>query len=202
MAKVLWPPQAGIDGTGADRLTSGTSACPVPMIMFGNGTPAGTIAPWTTAAKGSIWISRDQSDNAICVWVKQAANDAVADWIPFRGTGQVQRYETQVFDMDAGANEYDYLYFPNGCEIIKAYQVWTEACDASGAADGNVSAGSAADGTQYIGAHSYTPSSAVGTARELTVTEGTVASKIVTKNTKVAATEAGKFKVVYYVVQP
>jgi len=42
----------------------------------------------------------------------------------------------------------------------------------------------------------------VGDATALTIADGTVASKLVTKNTVIEATEAGKYKVVYYVVQP
>jgi len=201
--RILWPPTALPDGQGTFRATSNTNADAVPMIMYGEGTPAGTLWPWTIAPKGSIWLSTNQTANAACAWVKQADNDAVADWFAMSGSsGAVQRFETQVFDMDAAANQYDYLFFPNGAEIVAAYLVFTEATDASAAAEALISAGTVADGVTLIAAVSPGVSKAVGTVTTLTVAEGTVASKIVTKNTVVAATEAGQYKVVYYVVQP
>lgn len=198
--RILWPPQAGIDGTGADRLTSGTSENPIPLIMYGNGTPAGTLAPWTTAAKGSIWLSRDQTANtAPHAFIKVQANDANADWVPFDEIGGLKRYETMVFDMDAAANEYDYWYCPRAITIRNAYLVYVEATDASAAAEAAISAGTAADGTQVIGATAIAVSKAVGDVTALTIVSGVIAAagKVVTKNLKTAGTEAGKYKVVY-----
>jgi hypothetical protein len=168
------------------------------MIMFGNGTPAGTLAPWTTAPLGSLWLSTNQSANTVSAWVKVQDNDAVADWVAFE-MGTTRFYETGEFDMDATANQYDYWYCPRALNLLAAYLVYVEATDSTGAAEGNISAGTAADGTQFVAATAYEPSKTVGYAKTLTLASSGVSAggKVVTKNTKVTATEAGQFKVMY-----
>lgn len=195
--KVLWPPTAQVGGAASVRPTSGSNSAPIPMIMYGNGTPAGTLAPWTTAPNGSIWIGIDQTggDN---LWVKMYANGAAADWVALSHADTGYRVvNTAIFDMDAGGNEYDLFYVQRDTKIAAAFLVYTEATDSSGAADGNISAGTAVDGTNVIAATAYAPSTAVGTAVELVLakTSFSVGDIIYTKNTKVGATEAGKMKV-------
>lgn len=173
----------------------------VPMVAYGAGTPAGTIAPWKDVPKGSIWLSNDQSANAVCAWVKIADNSAVADWVPW-GV-ELRRADTMVFNMDAAAAEYDYLYFPRAALIIGAYLAYSEATDASAAAEGNISAGTVADGEQIVAATLYEVSKAIGYVKTLTVVSGTITAGgvAVTKNTPVAATEAGQFRVEYFYLE-
>lgn len=53
-----------------------------PNFVWGNGTPAGTIASFSSQPKGTFYIQADAADNTSCWWQKVANNAADADWAP------------------------------------------------------------------------------------------------------------------------
>ena len=184
-------------------LPSGSMMTQAPRILYGAGTPAGTIDPWKSAAKGSIFLSTDQTAGATAMWVKCAANSAVADWA---SSGQVRTLTTKVFNVDSGAGavEDDVFYFVNGATLLSATLIYTEATDASGAAEGNFKIGSAAAGAQHVAATALAGGAAIGDKATLVVVLGTIAAgaKIYCRATGIATTEAGAYKVQLTYVEP
>lgn len=184
-------------------LPSGSMMTRAPRILYGAGTPAGTIEPWKSAEKGSIFLSTDQTAGATAMWVKCAANDAVADWA---SSGQVRTLTTRPFNLDAGNGtvEDDVFYFVNGATLLTASLIYTEATDASGAADANIKIGSAAAGAQHVAAVAIGASKAIGDVTALTLVTGVVAAggTVYVRNTGITATEAGAYKVQLTYVEP
>ena len=175
-----------IEGGGTQR---------VPMILYGQGTPAGTIAPWKDLPKGSIWVSTNQSTYAL--YVKLADNSAVADWVIRKGATRV-RYSDEInVDNGAGTKSYETLYWPVAVTVSAFDLVYTEATDASGAAEAAVRIGTAADGEQYVASVALAGSQALGTVVSLTPVTGTVAaaSSMVISHTGIAATEVGAYRI-------
>jgi hypothetical protein len=166
-----------------------------PRILYGTGTPTGTIEPLKSAEKGSIFISTDQTVGSI--WVKVANTGATADWAAGGGS---KVYTSPEFNVDAGAGTkvHDIFYCPNAIEILTASLFFTEATDASGAAEATIQLGSTAEGVDLVAAVSIAVSKAIGGTQTLTVAEGTVAAAgfVDIMLTAIAATEAGKFRVV------
>lgn len=165
-----------------------------PRIIYGTGTPAGTISPWSGFPKGSIWIATDQTN--VAAWLKVQANSAVADW---HLLGGIKNYESPIFNIDNGAGTAadDIVYFPRAAEILTATAVYTEATDASGAAEANVKIGTAAAGEEVVAATALTVSKAIGSTQTLTIVDGTIAAGGFAniRHTGLAATEAGQYKV-------
>ena len=58
---------------------------PPPLVLYGAGTPAGTLSPFKNAAKGSLYFQTDAATDDMAVWVKVATASAVADWRLMRG---------------------------------------------------------------------------------------------------------------------
>jgi hypothetical protein len=166
-----------------------------PRILYGIGTPLGTIEPLKSAEKGSIFISTDQTNAA--VWVKIAANSATADWA--LGSG-IKTWLSKEFNIDNGAAtaDDDILYCPRAITIITATCFYTEATDSTGAADANVKIGTTAAGTEIVGATALSAAKAIGGTQTLTIVSGDVAAAGFAniRHTGIAATEAGKYKVV------
>jgi hypothetical protein len=146
-----------------------------PRILYGAGTPAGTIEPWKSAEKGSIFLSTDQTAGATAMWVKCAANDAVADWA---SSGQVRTLWTKTYNMDNGAGTVndDVFYFVNGATLLSANMVFSEATEASGGADASFKIGSAAAGAQHVASLTIPVSKAIGDVVGLTLVTGTIAA--------------------------
>ena len=166
-----------------------------PRILYGTGTPTGTIEPLKSAEKGSIFISTDQTTG--CLWVKVANNGATADWAV---GGGAKVYMSDEFNVDSGAGTkvHDILYCPTAIEVLSAKAYFTEATEASGAADSLIEIGTTAEGGEIVASVACAANKAIGDTQTLTIVEGTVAagSFIDIMATGVATTEAGKFKIV------
>ncbi|MFA5808753.1 MAG: hypothetical protein WC935_00265 [Thermoleophilia bacterium] len=175
-------------------LPAGGMAIRKPRVLYGAGTPAGTIAPWSTEEKGSIFVSTDQTN--VAAWIKVAANSAVADWALLSG---IQTLATKVYNIDNGAGtaDDDVFYFPRAATLLSVVGVYTEATDASGAAEANFKIGSAAAGAEHVGATALVGSKAIGDTQTFALVTGVVAAggKLFCRHTGIAATEAGQYRV-------
>lgn len=59
---------------------SGGGLSPMPLVIWGEGTPDGDAKPWSDAPKGSIWIQTDATADTSPLHIKAADNNADADW--------------------------------------------------------------------------------------------------------------------------
>jgi len=82
--------------------------------------------------------------------------------------------------------------------IEKAYIYYTEATDTTGAASANAKIGTAVGGAQIVAATALEVSQAVGDTTSMTLVNPSVAAggMIAVRHTGIAATEAGKYRVV------
>jgi len=174
---------------------AGSMAPRAPRVLYGIGTPDGTIEPLKSADKGSIFLSTNQTTGSM--WVKVANNGATADWAM---GGGAKVYMSDEFNVDAGAGTktHDILYCPTAIEILTAKAYFTEATDASGVAEALIEIGTTAEGGEIVASVAVAVSKAIGDTQTLTIVEGTVpaAGFVDIMCTSIAATEAGKFKVV------
>ena len=81
----LLRPKQHMGGTGSSSTNAHALAGNPPIVLYGTGTPAGTLAPFKNGAKGSLYIQTDATADDMAVWVKMATNNAVADWRLLRG---------------------------------------------------------------------------------------------------------------------
>lgn len=176
-------------------LKGGGMATRVPRVLYGAGTPAGTIEPWSTAEKGSIFITTDQTNAG--VYVKVANNAAVADWA---NVGGVKTLTSKEFNVDNGAAtaDHDVLYFPKASTILTATLLYTEATDASGAADANIRIGVTATGVEVVAITALAAGKAIGGTQALAISSGAVgaAGFVDIFHTGIASVEAGKYKAI------
>jgi len=52
-----------------------------PAFIWGQGSPAGTLAPWTKVNKGSLWFQVNGTDDEGHAWMKVDEGDDAADWV-------------------------------------------------------------------------------------------------------------------------
>jgi hypothetical protein len=115
---------------------------------------------------------------------------------------RVQLVMSKEFNIDNGSGTTDddlILHTDRAITVISAQVVYTEATDTAGVASANIKLGTAAGGAQLVAATAYQVSKAVGdkTAMTLVTGAGAVAAdgEIWARHTGIAATEAGKAKV-------
>lgn len=103
----------------------------------------------------------------------------------------------------AGTTDDDILFLSSdGCTVIAANVVYTVATDSAGAASANVKVGTAVGGAQVVNTTALQISKAAGSRTALVLETGTGVLNIAAngflavRHTGVAATEAGKYKVV------
>jgi hypothetical protein len=69
-------------GTGLIPVADGIFAPEVePAVIWGQGTPAGTLAPWTLVNKGSLYAQVDATDDQSHLWMKVDEGNDAADWV-------------------------------------------------------------------------------------------------------------------------
>ena len=72
-----------VGGTGLIQVADGPFAPEVePTILWGQGTPAGTLAPWTLVNKGSLYAEVNDTDDQSHVWMKVDEGNDANDWMP------------------------------------------------------------------------------------------------------------------------
>lgn len=76
----LLRPSQHMGSAGSSTRNAALGPQPAPVILYGTGTPAGTLSPFKDGAKGSIYLQTDAAADDYAVWMKMATNNAVADW--------------------------------------------------------------------------------------------------------------------------
>lgn len=76
----LLRPSQHMGSAGSSTKNNALGPQPAPLILYGSGTPAGTLSPFKDGAKGSIYLQTDAAADDYAVWMKMATNNAVADW--------------------------------------------------------------------------------------------------------------------------
>ena len=171
-----------------------------PAIMWGQGTPNGDLAPFNLVNKGSLWMSTDQADDVTAVYVKVDEGGDNADWVRLfvenqalidtndlaaaagitnaqLANGGTIVVRSDLFDISAADSEQVIFNAKKGAATITAaYLVWQEATGASGAAEGDITIGTASGGAQVVAAAAYTVSKATGSVSALTLVSGALAA--------------------------
>jgi len=71
-----------VAGTGLVPVADGSMAPEEePQIIWGQGTPAGTLAPWTLVNKGSLYAEVNGTDDETHLWQKVDEGGDAADWV-------------------------------------------------------------------------------------------------------------------------
>ena len=108
-------------------------------------------------------------------------------------------WQTKTFNIDNGNGtvDHDFLYSENGLTILTAVIFFTEATDASGAADSHVKIGTTDAGTEVVASTALSAGKAVGGTQTVTLVERAVAAGgfLDVCHTGIATTEAGQYKV-------
>src|SRR3990167_10980477 len=173
----LFPP-GGMTGTGQVAPLDAMVPEVAPSVLWGQGTPA-AIAPFTTVNKGSLYFAVDQTDDTTAVWQKVDEGGDTADWVRVfvenqalidtndlaaaAGivTGQIAVAartffeKSSLFDISAADSEQVILHAKAALTITKAYLLWNEATGASGAAEGDITIGTATGGAEIVAATAY-----------------------------------------------
>ena len=151
-----------------------------PSILWGQGTPDGDRLPFTQVNKGSLYLAVDQTDDTSPLWVKVDEGNDNADWVKATVGGDVNPAHVTVggtvFDISAADSEQVVLHAKAALTITKAYLLWNEATGASGAAEGDITIGTATGGAEIVAATAYVVSKATGSVSDLTIASGAVAA--------------------------
>src|SRR3990167_2784857 len=149
-----------------------------PSILWGQGTPDGDRVPFTQVNKGSLYLAVDQTDDTSPLWVKVDEGNDNADWVKATVGGDVNPAMVSMsalYDISAADSEQVVLHAKAALTITKAYLLWNEATAASGAAEGDITIGTATGGAEIVAATAYTVSKATGSVSNLTIASGAVA---------------------------
>jgi hypothetical protein len=150
--------------------------------------------------KGSLYLTVNQTDDTTALYMKVDEGGDADDWTrvfvedealianaDFSGTAgiTVENLETNALsqctrsilvDISDGDSETTPLYAPAALTITRIDLIWQEATTASGAADGDITIGTASGGAQIVTATAYGNSQASGSNQELTIASGAVAA--------------------------
>ena len=116
-----------------------------PSILWGQGTPDGDRVPFTLVNKGSLYFAVDQTDDTTNVWVKQDEGSDNADWFRLSKSSFVV---STLYDISASDSEQVVFHAVEPKTIVRAFLLWEEATGASGAAEGDITIGTASGGGQ------------------------------------------------------
>lgn len=181
-----------------------------PSILWGQGTPDGDRAPFTLVNKGSLYLAVDQTDDTTPLWVKVDEGSDNADWVEaFLDTNAFGGYPLLVRSalFDISASDSEQVIFSNTLgltlNIRSASLVWNEATTASGAAEGDITIGTASGGGQIVAAFTYPVSTASGAVSALTLVATTLAADAeIFASHDVAASAAGTFYLQMVLIVP
>jgi len=167
--------QSMLGGTG---VVSGPSGAiqpeEAPAWLWGQGTPA-AIVPFTTVNKGSVYSEVNTTDDNPNLWMKIDEGGDAADWVLTGNTGIVE-IQSLLIDISAAASEQVPFHAVTACEILEAGLVYEEATGTTGAAEGDVTIGTASAGNQLVSATPYAISKASGAYQALALTTGVLAA--------------------------
>lgn len=159
-------------GIASDSGPGGMYPENVPVLLWGQGTPDGDRSPFKEANKGSLYMAVNQTDDVTHLWQKIDEGDDNADWVPMDHK-HVTR--SALFDISAADSEQVVLYADRPLLITAAFLLWNEATAASGAAEGDITIGTATGGAEIVAATAYGVSKASGSRQVLSIVDGAVA---------------------------
>jgi hypothetical protein len=148
----------------------------MPAWLWGTGTP-GAFVPFTTVNKGSLYSEVDATDDDPALWLKVDEGSDAADWVNVGSTGVII-VTSALYNISDGSSEQVVFNAVKACEIIEAGLVWNEATGGSGAAEGDITIGTASAGGQIVTAANgvYGVSQVTGTYQTLVLTSGVLAA--------------------------
>ena len=173
-AYFLYPPAPGLGAGHINPPGSGLHLENSPAWLWGQGTPA-AIAPFTTVNKGSLYSEVNATDDDPNLWVKVDEGGDAADWVRLGNTGVVI-ITSELYDISAAASEQVVFNAVTACQILEAGLIWNEATAASGAAEGDITIGTATGGAQIVTADGYDVSQSTGAYQALTLVTGVLAA--------------------------
>ena len=173
-AYFLYPPAPGLGAGHINPPGGGLHPENSPAWLWGQGTPA-AIAPFTTVNKGSLYSEVNATDDDPHIWMKVDEGGDAADWVSIGKTGVVI-VTSELFDISAAASEQVVFSAVTASEILEAGLIWNEATAASGAAEGDITIGTATGGGQIVAADGYDVSQASGAYQALTLVTGVLAA--------------------------
>jgi len=190
----MYPPGEHEGSTSLSKNAPSLIPESAPAILYGDGTPDGDRAPFTSVNKGSLYMQMDATDDNVHVWTKVDEGGADADW---KEIGlSVARSKTFNIDNGSGTTDDDIILVPDrAIMIVDAKRVYTEATDTSGAASATTAIGTAVAGQQIVASVACSVSKAVGSADDLTIVSGAVSADgmVAVRHTGIASTEAGQY---------
>ncbi len=211
-------------GAGMPSYNAGGGLQPeaAPAVLWGNGTPA-AIAPFTLANKGSLYMEVNNTDDTTALWMKVDEGGDTDDWtrvfaedhalmdtndftaspaltVEMIETNALSMAVTSILvDISAADSETMPLYAPAALTITKIDLIWVEATDASGAATGDVTIGTASGGGEIVTAvnGAYAVSQAAGDNQNLTITSGALGADGTVFQSHDQVAEAGTYQCQY-----
>ncbi len=175
----LTPPEVGMLGSVGFTGQVGGAMHPEtpPSILWGQGTPNGDLPPFNLVNKGSLYMCVNNTDDSGHLYHKVDEGGDDADWVLYETLPTRRIVTGPVMNLDNAGTE-DFVIFAPGVAvtIVTARLVFTEATDASGAAEGAVTVGTAVNGEQIVASVALAVSKAIGSFQELTIVSGTVAA--------------------------
>lgn len=174
----------------------------IPAILWGIGTPDGDRSPFLEVNKGSLYIQVDATDDSSHNWVKVDEGADNDDWVLLvQNAGVptgVRLTRSALYDISVTDSEQELLTAEaalGALTILRAYLVLAEATGASGAAEGDITIGSATGGNEIVAATAYAANKAIGTHQDLTLKNGAVAAAgTVFASHDIAAGAVGTYK--------
>ena len=169
-AYFLYPPAPGLGAGHVNPPGGGLHPENSPAWLWGQGTPA-AIAPFTTVNKGSLYSEVNATDDDPHLWFKVDEGGDTADWVSVGKTGVVV-VTSELYDIDQAASEQVVFNAVTACQILEAGLIWNEATGASGAAEGDITIGTATGGGELVTADGYDVSQSSGAYQALTLVTG------------------------------
>ena len=186
----------GQGGVGPKQSSNALWPENAPAILWGQGTPNGDLAPFNQVNKGSIYMEVNGTDDAGAVWQKVDEGGDNADWERLGGdAGGVITVMSELFNISDADSEQVVWHAVKAAEILEIGLLWEEATAASGAAEGDITVGTASGGGQIVTADAYDVSQATGAYQALTLAEGTLtAGQSIFASHDIADSAAGTFR--------
>ena len=169
-AYFLYPPAPGLGAGHINPPGGGLHPENSPAWIWGQGTPA-AIAPFTTVNKGSLYSEVNATDDDPHLWFKVDEGGDAADWVSVGKTGVVI-VTSELYDISASSSEQVVFNAVTACQILEAGLIWNEATGASGAAEGDITIGTATGGAQIVTADGYDVSQSTGAYQALSLVTG------------------------------
>ncbi len=173
-ALVVGPPAYPSAGSKFSAYGSPLAPENQPAWLWGTGTPA-AIVPFTTVNKGSVYSEVNAADDNPCLWMKVDEGGNAADWVRLGNTGIVM-VKSLLYDISVAASEQVIFNAVTACEVLEAGLIYNEATETSGAAEGDITIGTATGGGQIVAATPYVAAQATGSYQALVIAAGALAA--------------------------